>query len=104
MIQASADTKNMTLTFEFYGTSDGRVATTTKPVMGSITAPPEDLYQDDPSLPTGQVKQVEHKAWGGKSSFNYEVKRGDQVVYQKTFVTNYRAWQAVYLRGTGPAI
>ena len=101
LIQAKADSKNYSLVFELYGTSDGRVATTTKPVMTNVTAPPEDLYVDDPTLPSGQIKQVEHKAWGGKSTFNYEVKKGEEVTYSKTFVTNYRPWGAVYMRGTG---
>lgn len=104
LIQAKADTKNYSLVFEIYGTNDGRVATITKPTMTNVTAPPDDLYVDDPTLPTGQVKQVEHKAWGGRSTFNYEVKKDGNVTYQKTFTTNYRPWGAVYMRGTGPAI
>lgn len=103
LIQAQADTKNMTLVFELYGTSDGRVAETTKPTMTNVSAPAEDLYQDDPTLPAGVVKQVEYKAWGGTASFNYTVKDKDgNITYEKKFVTNYQPWQAVYLRGTGP--
>lgn len=103
LIQAYPDTKNLTLVFELYGTSDGRVATTTKPITTGVTPPPEDLYQDDPTLPSGTIKQVEHKAWGAKTVFDYKVERDGQVIYEKTFVSNYRPWQAVYLRGTGPA-
>ncbi len=102
LIQTYFDAKAYSLVFEIYGTNDGRVATTTKPVVSAVTAPPEDLYQDDPTLPAGTIKQVEHKAWGAKTSFDYTVKRNGQIVYEKTFVSNYRPWQAVYLRGTGP--
>lgn len=102
LVQAQTDTKNMTLVFEFYGTSDGRKATVTKPVITSQTAPPEDLYIDDPTLPTGQVKQIEHKAWGARTVFDYTVERNGEVIYEKTFVSNYRPWQAVFMRGTGP--
>lgn len=101
LIQAYPDTKNYSLIFELYGTSDGRIGKTTKPVTTNISAPPEDSYVDDPTLPVGVVKQIEHKAFGAKSTFDYEVTRGGEVIYQKTFVSNYRAWQAVYLRGTG---
>lgn len=104
LVQAIPDTKNLTLVFEFYGTSDGRVSQVTKPVILSSTAPPEDQYVDDPTLPTGQVKQIEHKAWGAKTSFNYTVTRNGEEIYKKSFVTNYRPWAAVFLRGTGPAI
>jgi vancomycin resistance protein YoaR len=103
LIQAYTDTKNYTLVFEFYGTSDGRVATTTKPVVTDLVAPPEDFYQDDPALPVGTIKQIDWKAWGARARFNYKVTRNGELVYQKTFYSNFRPWQAKFLRGTGPA-
>lgn len=102
LIQPVVDTKKATLVFEIYGTSDGRIAKTTKPVVTNVVAPPEDLYQDNPTLPAGTIKQVDFKAWGAKVTFNYTVERGGETIYQKTFVSNFRPWQAVYLRGTGP--
>lgn len=103
LIQSSVDTQNASLVFEIYGTSDGRAATTSKPVITSQVAPEEDLYIDDPTLPAGTVKQTEHKAWGARVTFNYNVERNGETIYQKTFVSVYRPWQAVYLRGTAPA-
>lgn len=104
LIQTIPDTKNLTLVFELYGTKDGRVSTVTKPVTTNIVAPPEDSYVDDPTLPAGKIKQIEHKAWGATSTFDYKVEKDGQVIFQKKFISNYRPWQAVYLRGTGPAI
>lgn len=103
LIQTRTNTQAKTLTFEIYGTSDGRVATTTKPTVKDVSAPPEDLYTDDPTLPTGQVKQIDWKAWGAKVSFKYTVTRGGETIYEKTFNSTYQPWQAKYLRGTGPA-
>ena len=102
LIQPVVDTKRASLVFEIYGTSDGRIAKTTKPVVTNVVAPPEDLYQDDPTLPAGTIKQVDFKAWGARVTFDYSVERGGETIYQKTFVSNFRPWQAVYLRGTGP--
>jgi vancomycin resistance protein YoaR len=102
LIQPSVDLKNVTLVFEIYGTSDGRIATVSKPVISSSVAPGEDIYTDDPTLPMGTVKQIEHKAWGAKVVFNYEVVRDGGVIYKKTFVSNYQPWQAIYLRGVAP--
>ena len=102
LIQTQVNTKTATLVFELYGTADGRVASTTKPSVTDSVAPPPDLYQDDPTLPAGQVKQVDYKAWGAKVVFSYKVEKDGQIVYQKTFSSNYRPWQAVYLRGTAP--
>ena len=103
LIEATADTKNYSLVFEIYGTGDGRVASITKPVVTGVVAPPEDLYQDDPSLPSGTIKQIDYKAWGAKVTFNYVVTRDGQEIINKTFLSNYKPWQAVYLRGTGPS-
>ncbi len=104
LIQAKPDTKNLSLAIELYGTDDGRESNISKPLISSVTPPPEDLYIDDPNLPTGQTKQTDHSAWGAKVSFNYKVTRGEEVIQEKTFYSNYQAWQAKYLRGTGPAI
>ncbi len=102
LIQTKTDTKALTLVFELYGTSDGRVSAVSKPTISDVSEPAEDLYIDDPTLPAGTVKQIEHKAWGSKVRFNYTVTRDGEEIYQKTFLTNYRPWQAVYLRGTKP--
>lgn len=102
LIQSTVDLSVPTLVFEIYGTSDGRIATTTKPIITSSAAPAADLYVDDPTLPAGQIKQIEHKAWGANVVFTYKVIRGGETLIDKKFYSNYRPWQAVYLRGTGP--
>jgi vancomycin resistance protein YoaR len=104
LIQATADPKNYSLVFELYGTSDGRVSVVSKPIVTNVTAPAGDLYQDDPTLPAGTIKQIEYKAWGAKVTFNYVVTKDGEEIFKKFFISNYRPWQAVYLRGTGPAI
>jgi vancomycin resistance protein YoaR len=101
LLQPTIDLTNLTLKFEIYGTSDGRIATTSKPVITSSSAPAEDLYQDDPTLKTGVVKQIEHRAYGAKVVFDYKVTRADETLIDQRFVSSYRPWQAVYLRGTG---
>lgn len=102
LIQAYTDTNNLKLTFDLYGTSDGRVAKITPPKIWSETPPPPDLYQDDPTLPVGTVKQVDWKAWGAKVSFDYKVTRGNETLQQKTFYSNYSPWRAIFLKGTRP--
>jgi len=102
LIQSIYNEKARTLVFEIYGTSDGRISKVTKPVITSSTPPPEDLYQDDPTLSLGTVKQIEHKAWGAKVRFDYEVTKNGEIIFKKTFYSNYQPWQAVYLRGTMP--
>lgn len=101
LIQAKVDEKSSTLVYELWGTSDGRTATISKPVVSDLTAAPPDLYQDDPSLRSGQIKQVDWKAQGARVVFSYVVKRGGEILHQDKFVSVYRPWQAVFLQGTG---
>jgi vancomycin resistance protein YoaR len=88
------------LAFELYGTKDNRVIEISKARVWDKTPPPPDLYQDDPTLSLGTVKQIDWKAWGAKSSFDYKVTLDGQVLQEKTFYSNYRPWQSVFLRGT----
>lgn len=99
LVQTKTDTKNMTLTFELYGAHDGRSSEISKHVVWGETPPPPPLYQDDPTLAPGVVKQVDWAAWGAKASFSYRVTRGNEVLQDTTFTSNFRPWQAVYLRG-----
>ena len=100
LIQTITDTDNLNLTFELYGTSDGRKAEILDHNVWGASPPPPDLYQDDPTLPKGVVKQVDFAAWGAKASFLYKVTRNGQTIIEQTFNSNYRPWQAVFLRGT----
>ncbi len=100
LIQTKTDTKNLTLTIEFYGTRDGRKSEIFDHKVWGQTPPPPTVYQDDPTLRTGTVKQVDFAAWGAKASFQYKVTRGSEVLQDTSFASNFRPWQAVYLRGT----
>ncbi|HUW24558.1 MAG TPA: VanW family protein [Patescibacteria group bacterium] len=101
LIQRSINLKTKQLAFEIYGTSDGRKVEISKAKVWDKVPPPPDLYQDDPTLPAGAIKQIDWKAWGAKASFDYKVTRGGEVLEKKTFYSYYKPWQAVYLRGTG---
>jgi vancomycin resistance protein YoaR len=101
LIQTINDPKELHLVIEIYGTSDGRVATTTEPKVWGITPPLPTIYQDDPSLPAGTMKQVDWAASGARASFEYKVVRNGETIQDKTFSTVYRSWASVFLRGTG---
>ncbi|KKU33315.1 hypothetical protein A3K29_01135 [Candidatus Collierbacteria bacterium RIFOXYB2_FULL_46_14] len=100
LIQETVDTKSLSMQVDIYGTSDGRKATISKPQISNQTPPPATMYVDDPTLPLGTMKQIDWSAWGAKVVFNYSVVRGGETIYEKTFVSNYQPWQAIYLKGT----
>ena len=100
LIQAKPDTTNLELVFELYGARDGRTVDISPVRLWDSRPAPQPLYQDDPTLPNGVVKQVDWSANGIKSAFDYKVIRGDQELFKKTFFSDFVPWQAVYLRGT----
>ncbi|MBI2590380.1 MAG: VanW family protein [Candidatus Blackburnbacteria bacterium] len=102
LIQTSTDTKKMALVFELYGTSDGRVSQILNHRIWDVVSAPPPLYQDDPTLAPGVIKQVDFAAPGTKAAFDYKVTRNGEVLQNRTFYSNYRSWQAIYLRGVTP--
>lgn len=101
LLQAHIDLQKKMLIYEFYGTSDGRKVTLGKSKIWNQISPPPDLYQDDPTLLKGIIKQIDWQAWGAKVAFDYLVERNGEILQKQTFYSNYRAWQSVFLRGTG---
>ena len=101
LIQTEVDLSSYVLRFLLYGTSDGRIAEVGTPVVTNQTPAPEPRYEDDPSLPNGQVKQIDFAAPGANVYFTRTVTKNGQVIISDKFNSSFRPWQAVYLRGTG---
>jgi len=100
LIQTIIDPDELRLTFYLYGVKDGRqVAMTTPVVTNEVPAPPT-LYQDDPTLPKGTTKQVDFSANGATVKFSRTVTKNGKQIINETYVSNYRPWQAIFLRGT----
>ena len=99
LIQATADLDNLSLNFSLYGTKDGRTITISNPVITDQTPAPPPLFQDDPTLPKGTIKQVDFEAAGANVYFTREVKKDGKILISEKFTSNYQPWQAVYLRG-----
>src|SRR5260221_4925265 len=100
LIQTQIDLTNLVLTFNMYGTKDGRSANITKPVLWGYAPAPVPLYTDDPTLPLGVVKQIDFAASGIKSQFEYSVTKDGQVINHQIFYSDFQPWQAKFLRGT----
>ncbi|MFA4827433.1 MAG: VanW family protein [Candidatus Shapirobacteria bacterium] len=99
LIQNIYDGKNKKLTYEIYGTSDGRQVDISNYRRWDATPAPPDVYIDDPTLPPGKVVQDEHRIAGLKTAFDWKVTRDGQILHQKTFQSNFVPWAAVYRRG-----
>ena len=99
LIQSAFDAVNKVLTYEFYGTSDGRQVNISNYRKWGWQAPPPTRYIDDPTLATGQLVQEEHAVAGIKTAFDWIVTRAGEIIHQQTFQSNYVPWAAVFRRG-----
>ncbi len=100
LIHTQTDSKNLYMKVELYGTSDGRTAEIVDHKVWDISPAPPPLYQSDPTLPHGVIKQVDFAATGAKASFTNVVKdKNGGIIRQDTYFSNYQPWRAVYLRG-----
>ncbi len=99
LINAVADPKTLSMYIELWGTSDGRKAEIQNYRQWDASSAPAPVYQDDPTLPHGKLKQIDYAAPGLKTAFEYVVTYPDGAVTTKTYSTTYTPWRAVYLRG-----
>lgn len=100
LIQSVIDPTQLRLTFYLYGTKDNREVKISEPVIVSQSPAPQTLYQDDPTLPIGTIKQVDFAASGANVYFTRQVKKDGKVVIDEKFTSNFKPWQAIFLRGT----
>lgn len=87
------------LTYEFWGTSDGRVASTTKPTILSTSPAPKTEYVETEDLEPGTTECSGHNVPGYNTTFNYNVTYADGSIHTEDFDSHYRPFQTVCLVG-----
>jgi vancomycin resistance protein YoaR len=92
------------LTWKFYSTSDGRSVEWNTSGLQNQVEPPEPLYEENPDLPQGTIKQVDWEAEGADVIVTRTVTRGGQVYFSDQISTHYLPWRAVYQYGPGTEI
>ncbi len=100
LIHGEADSKNLYMKMEIYGTSDGRTTEVSNYKKWDYSPPLPTEYIPDPSLAPGELKQIDWAAAGIKAQFVHTIYDKDgNVMSQKTYTSNYRPWSAKYLQG-----
>ncbi len=100
IIQTYADTANGVLTFRFYGPGQlGRTVELEGPILDKETKAPPPIYEDDPTLDPGQVKQVDTAHDGVRARVYRIIKQNGAVIAKEEFVSNYKPWPARFKRG-----
>lgn len=103
LIETNFDPKDVTLTFKFFGTSDGREVVIGKPSISKPVPHGPDLYEPDADnqLAPGETKQVEYAVDGATISFTRTVKRGNETLIEETITSRYVPWRNVFRFGPG---
>lgn len=100
LIQTASDLEAGTVTFKFFGTPTNREVTVGEPVVTNVVKHGPPIYENDPSLPDGVIKQVDWAQDGMNVSVTRLVKEGDQLLYNDEIVSRYQPWTAIYKVGT----
>ncbi|MDP2647881.1 MAG: VanW family protein [Candidatus Yanofskybacteria bacterium] len=88
------------VTFELYGTSDGRSAKIEGPTILTEFPAGEPIYVETDTLPQGVTKQIETAHPGGSAIARYIVTYPDGKKVTQDFKSYYRRWPARFLVGT----
>lgn len=92
------------VTFELYGTRDGRTARIDGPHILSETPSGDPIMTETDTLPQGVTKQTETAHPGGSAIATYTIAYPDGRTQTQQFRSYYRRWPARFLVGTGAAL
>jgi vancomycin resistance protein YoaR len=92
------------LTWKFYSTGDGRTVEWNTSGLQNIVEPPEPLYEENPELAQGEIKQVDWAVDGADVTVTRRVYRNGAILFEDTFNTHYLPWQAKYQYGPGTEV
>lgn len=100
LLQTRMDEAKQSLSFHFWGTSDGRAGSYTPPQVLKWIPFGEDKRIETSDLPSGEEKcQSPHV--GADTTFTYTIRRPDGAVEETVFDSHYRPLPRICLVGTG---
>ncbi len=83
------------LVWKFYSTSDGRTVNWSTTGLQNIKEAPDPVYEENPELKKGEVRQVDWAVDGATVTVTRDVFRDGQKLWQDVFTTKYQPWAAV---------
>jgi vancomycin resistance protein YoaR len=101
LMETYVDGPGRTITWKFYSTSDGRTVDWDTTGVRNVLDALDPVYEENPELSKGEVKQVDYAAEGADVSITRWVSRNGVVIYEDVINTHYQAWAAVYQYGPG---
>jgi hypothetical protein len=101
-IATSTDLAASTVTFEIWGTSDGRTVSYEGPFTRNVVQPSIATWQYDKQLPAGAKRQLVHGRPGMDVNYLRTVKMPDgSIKHNDNYYTHYRPWDDFYTYGSG---
>ncbi len=100
-METYVDVGARTITWKLYSTSDGRSVTWETTGPSNVVPAPAPLFEENPELKDGQIKQVDYAAQGADVNVTRTVWKDGQVYFTDQFQTHYQPWQAVCEYGPG---
>lgn len=97
LIQSRIEDDN--LYFDFWGSSDGRIATRTNPIIYNIAKPGPTKLIETIDLKPGEKKCTERAHNGADAYFDYKVIYAGGEIKEKRFNSHYVPWREVCLIG-----
>ncbi|MEX1071524.1 MAG: VanW family protein [Anaerolineales bacterium] len=101
LMETYVDGPGRTITWKFYSTSDGRTVEWDTTGVRNIEDALDPVYEENPELSKGEVKQVDYSAEGADVTITRWVYRNGETIYEDVIATHYEAWAAVYQYGPG---
>ncbi|MFV9506765.1 MAG: VanW family protein [Oscillochloridaceae bacterium umkhey_bin13] len=102
LMQAEADRTSQVLTVRFYGTRPDREVRLEGPLVSNeVRAPSQPVYVDDPTLPRGTLRQSDVARSGRDITVRRVIIQGGIEITRESFLTRFRAWPNIFVRGTG---
>jgi vancomycin resistance protein YoaR len=92
------------LTWKFYSTSDGRTVEWNTTGLTNIVEPDEPVYEENPALAAGEIKQVDWEVDGADVTVFRKVMRAGSVYFEDKFATHYLPWRSIYQYGPGTVL
>ncbi len=96
LVETYVDLANSTITWKFYSTKDGRTVSKDGPYVTNTIPHGPPLYEENPELAPGQIKQVDYAVNGFDVVVNRTVYRDGEVLYEDHFFSSYIPWRAIY--------
>jgi vancomycin resistance protein YoaR len=101
LMETYVDPSARRLTWKFYSTSDGRTVEWSTTGLRNKKDPPDPLYQENPELEKGEIKQVDWAVEGADVTITRIVRLDGKILHEDVFKTHYMPWRAVCEYGPG---